>query len=456
MRKDLLNIFFSGIGGSGVSALAAFMADKGHKVSGSDRAFENNPYHPACATLKKKGVAIFPQDGSGIDASLDLVVFSTAVEPDRPEYVKAKALGLPLKTRPEFLSQIVSECRTIAVAGTSGKSTASGMLAYLMSRLGLKPNFIGGGRVKQFRTDSNPGNSIVGNSDLLVIEACESDGTIVDYRPEHTIILNLELDHHSVAETAAMFEKLLENTRSQIAINQDDANLAKLSSERLKNAISFSISNPSMFKADNIIYHPLNTDFTLSGMRFRLSLPGEYNLSNALSCIALLSGIGIELKHIAKILPDFNGIERRFDVHLNNIYHLVIDDYAHNPHKISSMMHAASRLREGICYIFQPHGFGPTRMMKDGYIEAFSEGLRKSDHLILLPIYYAGGTASKDISSNDLAAGIKKNGKSAEVAKDRNYIINNLSKWDNYIILGARDETLSAFARSIALLLGLK
>ncbi len=456
MKKNDLKIFFSGIGGSGMSALAAFMADKGHTVSGSDRAFENNPYHPACAALKSKGVTIFPQDGSGIEESLDLVVFSTAVETDRPEYAKAHALKLPVKTRPEFLSQIVSEYRTIAVAGTSGKSTTSGMLAYLMSQLGMEPNFIGGGRVKQFRTASNPGNSITGSSDLLVIEACESDGSIVDYLPEHTIILNLELDHHSVSETASMFEKLMNNTRGLKVLNADDSNLLSISADCMKNAITFSISDPSQFRAENINYQPLYTEFSLSGKSFKLSLPGEYNLSNALACISLLSGMGTDLRDISKALPDFNGIERRFDVHLVDRDHLVVDDYAHNPHKITAMMQAAARLREKICYIFQPHGFGPTRMMKNEYIEAFSHGLRKEDHLILLPIFYAGGTASKDISSHDLAAGIKKNGKSVEVVEDRNMIIKNLDKWDNYIIMGARDETLSSFARSIALLLNMK
>jgi UDP-N-acetylmuramate--alanine ligase len=431
------------------------MADKGHQIAGSDRAFEKNPHHPACKTLKNKGVSIYPQDGSGIDDSLDLVVFSTAVEHDTPEYIEAAKLRLPVKTRPEFLAQLVSEYKTIAVAGTSGKSTASGMLAYLMSRLGMKPNFIGGGRVKQLRTESNPGNSVAGDSELLVIEACESDGTITDYMPEHTIILNLELDHHSVSDTGRMFSKLVDNTNDLVILNADAPNLFGLSPDRLKRAVTFSISAPSAYRAADITYHPLCTDFTLAGTSFRLSMPGEYNLYNSLACICLLAGLGTDLKAIAEVLPDFEGIERRFDIHLDDVDHLVIDDYAHNPHKISAMMRAAGRLRENICYIFQPHGFGPTRMMRNEYIEAFSEGLRKEDHLILLPIYYAGGSASKDISSHDLAAGIKENGRSVEVAPDRNYVINNLEKWDNYIIMGARDETLSAFARSIALLLNL-
>lgn len=449
-----MKIFFSGIGGSGVSAIAAFMADKGHIVFGSDRAFDKNPNHPAFKTLKAKGINIAPHDGTGIDMSFDFAVFSTAVEPGQPEYLKAKALGIPIKTRPEYLAEIVSEFKTIAVAGTSGKSTTSGMLAFLMKQLGLKPNFIGGGRVKQFKTETNPGNSITGASDTLVIEACESDGTIVNYKPEHSIILNLDLDHHSIEKTAGMFEILAANTSGKITVNADDDNLTaqkpEVGSRKSKEKImTFSINRPSHYKAENIIYKPFGTDFSVQGIKFKLSMPGSYNLYNALSCIALLSEIGIPLKKIADVLHEFKGIERRFDIHLNDDKKLVIDDYAHNPHKIAALMQTARNLRDSICYIFQPHGFAPTRMMKNEYIEAFAENLRASDHLILLPIFYAGGTVAKDISSKDLADGIMAKGKSAEV-KDRNEVLKKLNEWDNYIVMGARDETLADFAREIA------
>ncbi|MEK6651358.1 MAG: Mur ligase domain-containing protein [Nitrospirota bacterium] len=443
-------MFFSGIGGSGVSAIACFMADKGHVVAGSDRAFDKNPNHPVYKILKYRGVSIIPQDGSGIDSSVDIAVFSTAVEHDQPEYLKAKTLNIPIKTRPEYLAEIISDFKTIAVAGTSGKSTTSGMLAFLMHRLGLNPNFIGGGRVKQFKTETNPGNSSTGDSDFLVIEACESDGTIVNYKPEHSIISNLELDHHFVDKTAGMFEALAKNTRGKVIVNADDTNLMKIS---IKNPATFSIDNPSNYMASDITYKPLGTDFSLNGTKLSLSLPGKYNLYNAVSCIAFLSETGVALKDIAEILHEFKGIERRFDIHLNTGRKLVIDDYAHNPHKISSLMQTVKNLKENICYIFQPHGFAPTRMMKAEYIDAFSENLRAADHLILLPIYYAGGTTSKDISSHDLAEGIKVNGKSVEVA-ERGDILKRLDEWDNYVIFGARDETLSDFAKKIAEILG--
>jgi len=447
MQGKQLKIFFSGIAGSGVSAIAGFMAEKGHTVFGSDRVFDRNPGNQLKEIFLSMGITILPQDGNGIDGSFDLAVFSTAVERGHPEAIRAGSLGIPVKTRPEYLADIIRSFSTIAVAGTSGKSTASGLLAFLMKRLGLEPNFLGGGRVKQFKSLSNPGNFLTGNSGRLVIEACESDGTIVHYAPEHTIILNLDLDHHTIDKTARMFEILIRNTRGKIFINADDSNLNGILKE---NAITFSIYNSSHYKAEGITYHPFSTDFSVNGTRFSLSLPGEYNLYNALSCIALLSETGTPHDMIASALPEFKSIERRFDIHLNDGNNLVIDDYAHNPHKISSLMKTVKKMREEICYIFQPHGFGPTRLMKNEYIAAFSENLRDADHLILLPIYYAGGTASKDISSYDLADGIRAHGRSVEVARSREDILKRVHEHKTYIIFGARDETLSGFAKEIA------
>ena len=447
MPDKPLKIFFSGIGGSGVSAIACFMADRGHIVTGSDRSFEANPNHPLYRILKSDGITIAPQDGKGIDSSFDFVVFSTAVEHDRPEFIKAKTLGLPMKTRPEYLAELTSEFKTIAVSGTSGKSTTAGMLAFLMQRLGMKPNFIGGGRVKQFKTDKHPGNSLAGDSDILIIEACESDGTIIKYKPEHLILLNLHLDHNPLNVTADMFKTIINNTKEIVVINADDQRLKNITT---KNTVTFSIDSPSRYRATDISYKPFSTDFSLNNLRFTLSLPGKYNLYNALSCIAMLSEMGIPLKDIANTIHEFQGIERRFDIHLNNGKYLVIDDYAHNPHKISSLMKAMKNIKKGICYVFQPHGFGPTRLMKKEYIEAFSQNLDDYDHLILLPIFYAGGTSTKDISSQDLADGIKANGKSVEVIEERETILKMLHRWDTYVVFGARDETLSDFARAIA------
>lgn len=443
-------IFFSGIAGSGVSAIAGFMADKGNIIAGSDRAFDLDTDNPLKKVFRSKGISIVPQDGSGINSSLDFAVFSTAVEDDKPEVIKARELEILTKTRPGYLAEITSSFKTIAVSGTSGKSTASGLLAFLMNRLGLGPNFIGGGRVKQFKSDDHPGNSLVGKSDDLIIEACESDGSIINYMPRHTIILNLSLDHHSIEKTAGMFKTLIRNTRDMIIVNSDDRNLDGISE---KDALTFSIHNASDYRAENIAMHKLSSEFTVNKTKFNLSLPGEYNIYNALACIAFLSETGISLFNIASVLPEFDGIDRRFDIHMNEGESFVIDDYAHNPHKIEYMMKTVQKLSNKICFIFQPHGFGPAKIMREEYIETFVKYLRDSDHLVLFPIFYSGGTASKDISSEDIVNAIADRGKSAEVVQERDDIFIKVKSFRSFIIFGARDDTLSNFAEELAVVL---
>ncbi len=443
----MAKIFFSGVAGSGMSALACFSVDKGHVVFGSDRLFDQKTNDKICKTLMTKGIKIIPQDGSSLDRSFDFLVYSTAVEEDQIEIIKAKKLGIPCKARPQYLCEISKEYETIAVAGTSGKSTIAGMIAFIMKRLGIEPNYLGGGRVKQFKTRQNIGNFLCGNSDFLVMEACESDGSIVNYQPSYSIISNLEFDHNYIEKTAKMFEVLSKNTKKMVIINRDDENLSRCNFDKVK---GFSIHANAEYKAIAINYKPFETYFKLHGISFKVPLPGKYNLYNALSCITLLSEIGFDLKEIANILPDFLGIDRRFDIILHKGNKLVIDDYAHNPHKIDNLMECIKKISNRVCYIFQPHGFGPTRLMKQGYIEVFSRQLRKKDHLFLLPIYYAGGITLKDISSEDLSHEIKAHGKNVEVISKKDLIFNKLDKWDTYVIFGARDEGLSDFAKGIA------
>ncbi len=434
-----------------MSALAGFLAGMGHRVSGSDRLFDITPGTRLCRTLRRVGIEIVPQDGSGIDRSFDFAVFSTAVESNNPDRIKAAELGLPVKTRPEYLAETVSQFRTVAVAGTSGKSTTSGMLAFLMEQLGMDPGFIGGGRVKDFVAERSAGNYLAGRSGWLVIEACESDGTIVHYKPAHSMILNLGLDHHSISETAVMFEKLRQNTSGFVISGGDDENIARLG---LKGTISFSVDRKSSYQAENVEYYSFCTAFTVRDRRFMVPLPGRHNLYNAMACIAFLSEIGVALEDIAGVLPGFSGIERRFDIHLKDANYLVVDDYAHNPDKIFNLMQTMKRISGSVCYIFQPHGYGPTRLMRDGYIETFAANLRASDHLFLLPIYYAGGTAAKDISSRDIAAAVKEAGRPASVMEEREGVFDLLGKWKSYVVFGARDDSLSDYAEEIASRLG--
>ncbi|MCX8030178.1 MAG: Mur ligase family protein [Thermodesulfovibrionales bacterium] len=448
-KKEGLKLFFSGIGGSGMSAIAAFMAKKGNFVKGSDRAFDLNPDCSLLRLLKKQGIEILKQDGRGISRDIDYVIFSTAIEKNNPDYIKAQSERLNIKSRPEFLIDIALNYQTIGVAGTSGKSTTAGLLAFLLKKLDLDPNLIGGGIIKNLKSEFELGNFLCGKSDLMIIEVCESDGTITNYFPTHSVLLNLAFDHHDIKTTANLFQVYLKNTKEKKFLNRDDSNLKSLYQQE---AIYFSIESDSDYKAENIYYMPFSSTFNVRGTKFHLSLPGKHNIYNALAAISVLSEMGISLKDIAFYLPQFKGIERRFDILLNTEKCLVIDDFAHNPHKIQNLMETVSRLKDSICYIFQPHGFAPTRLMKQEYINTFTNYLRKSDHLYILPIYYAGGTTVKDISHNDLALAIEKNGKSAKAAS-RKAILSNIGEWRNYVVFGARDNSLATFAKEIAHLL---
>ena len=311
----------------------------------------------------------------------------------------------------------------------------------------MDPCFVGGGRVKDFVTERNAGNYLTGISDWLVIEACESDGTIVDYRPTHSIILNLSLDHHDIAETAFMFEELRQNTKGLVVTSHDDESIVRFG---LDGPINFSIDRKSSYQADSVEYRRFDTVFKVRGQNFMLSLPGKHNLYNAMACVAILSELGVPLNDVAAFLPRFSGIERRFDIHLHDENYLVVDDYAHNPHKIFNLMQTMSRISESVCYIFQPHGYGPTRLLKDGYVETFAGNLRRSDQLFLLPIYFAGGTAEKDISSQDIVDAIAESGGSAALLPERRGIFGVLGRWQSYVIFGARDDSLSDYAEEIA------
>lgn len=444
-------IFFSGIGGSGMSALASFMAAGGADVSGSDRAFDADPNNPIAIKLRALGVRIAPQDGTGITSGLGLLVASAAVEQDRPEFKRASGLGIETIGRSEFLRRLAAGHRTIAVAGTSGKSTTSGMLSHLMNGLGMSPSLISGGRVKNFITDKSTGNWARGTSDWLVIEACESDRMIAMYRAEHTMLLNLHLDHQSIEETSGLFRELIVNTSGHVVYNADDALLAQIAPA---GAVGFSIRADSDYRAEGIELHGLHSSFKVNGTSFRIDHPGEHNVLNALACIALLGRMGVALDDIAAHLPRFLGIDRRFDIHLNEGGKLVIDDYAHNPHKIESLMRTVAALSKRTCYMFQPHGYGPTRLMRQGYIDTFNSMLRPTDRLLILPIYYAGGTVQTEIGSADLADGITMR---VDTPQGRSDILSEVKKsmagFDCFVVFGARDESLGELAAEIALTL---
>jgi UDP-N-acetylmuramate--alanine ligase len=455
--SKLQKIFFSGIGGSGMSALAQILVGQGKTVSGSDRGHDRGGSPELFSKLEAQGILLLPQDGSGISADLDAVIVSAAVEPDTPDYTAATELGLPVVVRPELLQAIVNSHRGVCFSGTSGKSTASGLAAWVMTELGLSPNFIGGAAPVNFVGGGTTGNCMAGSSGLYVAETDESDGSVSGYSPEVGVVLNIDRDHHELDKLLAMFSSFCEKTTGTLVLAADCSNTSELDLSRSSaQIVSFGIDCPTAdYRAENIIQSPLSTSFSVGNTRLESPLPGRYNVYNVLAALAACEAVGVERKEFARVLPGFKGIERRFQLvgEANGVN--VIDDFAHNPAKIEAVMGAFSAWKKlgRLIVVFQPHGYGPTRFFRRELVEIFSRCIRKHDLLMMPEIYYAGGTASKDISSREIVDEIRANGRDARYFKNREEIVPVIaaetSPGDVVLVLGARDNSLTDFCRDI-------
>lgn len=452
------SVAFCGVGGSGMSAIAQVLAANKIKVIGTDRNFDQGNCLDMKSKLESQSIKIFKQDGSFANDKPNVLVVSTAIEKTIPDVKAALENNIPVIKRAELLSIMFNQQKGIAIGGTSGKSTVTGMTGYLLYALGQNPAIINGGIMENFKNETSIGNAYPGTSEYMVIEADESDGTIELYNPFAAILTNISLDHKPLEELLPLFLDFCNRTKGPLIINLDCLEtktlLEKIKNPNLK---SFSLKSKSAnYFSDNIKLYLDHSEFTVNGVNFILNVPGMHNIANALASIALCHSLGFDLKKIAIALESFKGIGRRLQK-IGSIGELsVYDDFAHNPEKIEATLQTFQehlKPNQRLLVMFQPHGFAPTRMLKNGFIKAFSDGLKNNDIVLLPEIFYAGGTAVKDISSNDLAQGIKNNGKQALFFQNRNeikeYLINNFQKTDTIIIMGARDDTLTSFAKEI-------
>jgi len=460
--ENMKNIFFSGIGGSGMSALAQVFKAAGCVVSGSDRKLDRNQNKGLFAKLAAQGIKLLPQDGSGVHSGLDAVIVSSAVEPDTPDYRRAVELGIPIVKRPELLAALVNTHRGVCFAGTSGKSTASALCAYVLTECGLSPTFIGGAALANYQDGPTTGNALLGKSDLYCVEVCESDGSIVDYLPAVGVILNIERDHHELQELLRMFGVFAQATAERLILNADCPNTARLDPARIKApTVLFGIdSSRADVRATALKLEPLSASFRVGGVEFDSPLPGKYNVYNVLAALAACEAVGVGREDFARVLPSFRGVERRFQVVGRERGVWVIDDFAHNPAKIAAVLSAFKAwksLRRRIV-LFQPHGYGPTRFYFDELVETFARELKPEDLLLLPEIYYAGGTAARDISSRMVAERLAALGVKALYFGKRSealaVILAEAAAGDVVLVLGARDESLTNFCRDV--LAGLK
>ncbi|MGB6347364.1 MAG: L,D-transpeptidase family protein [Methyloceanibacter sp.] len=439
---------YAGLGGSGMSALAQFQVMTGGRASGSDRAFDVGERAEFREQLEHLGITVMPQDGSGVTGDCAALVVSTAVEEQVPDYAKARANGIPIVHRSELLAHFVASRRSVAVSGTSGKSTVTAMIFEILVGAGRDPSVITGADLRLLEARGFPGNAWAGGSDLLVIEADESDGTLVRYAPAVGVILNLQRDHKEMNEVAAMLAVLRARSAEALVVGEDE-NLDALAG----GALRFGFGPGADLRGEDVELGPAGSRFRVQDVIFALPVPGRHNVANALAAIATCRTLGLPLADMAAPLAGFQGVGRRFQTLGTPRDIMVVDDFAHNPDKIAAAL-ATAQLRAGrVLAIYQPHGYGPTRFLRQDFVDTFTRKLRPDDRLWMLEIFYAGGTAQRDFSAADIVAEIACEGVLAEFAPSRAWLADRIAGearvGDLVLVMGARDPSLTGFAREI-------
>ena len=477
------SFFFCGIGGSGMFPLATILAARGATVAGSDRALDQGRSSGKFDWLRAQGIALHPQDGSGVTSPEQIIVASAAVEDSVPDIARASALGCVRMTRAELNAALFNAAtRRIGVAGTSGKSTVTGMIAWILTRaggnadwraevspaaadalhsasqtrmsgdaVGWQPTVMNGAVMRNFAGPANPhASAIAGDPATYVSEVDESDGSIALYAPNVAVVTNVSLDHKSLAELHALFGDFLRKSPAAI-VNADDPESAALMSA---GRISFGFAAHADVRGDHVIAEPFGCRYsvTVGGSRHdgSLRMPGRHNVANALAAIAAARAAGVSVAESVAALNDFAGLARRYEVigRANGI--TVIDDFAHNPDKVAATLAAATGLSGRLLLFFQPHGYGPLRQMGSELAAAFAAGMRDADRLWVSDPVYFGGTVDRSIGSETLVAAI---GERAQHLPSRaacgEAMLAAAQPGDRIIILGARDDTLTDFAHEL-------
>src|SRR4051794_29839804 len=452
-------VFFSGIGGSGMLPLASIVRAGGAKVAGSDRSLDAGRTPQKFDYLRSLGIQLFPQDGSGLQPGMTLVT-SAAVEDDVPDVVRARELGLPHLTRPQFLARLLNDAQcSVAVGGTSGKSTVTGMIGWILHACHRQPTVMNGAVMKNFVTPSAPfASALVGDPELFVSEVDESDGSIALYRPEVAVLTNISLDHKEMDELRSLFAHFLNSSRKAV-VNLDDPEVRALSDTvPADKRIGYGFDAPSAdFLGRDLQLEADGVTFALEaeGARHnvRLGVPGRHNASNALAAIAAARSLGVRIEDAANALARFGGLKRRLETVGEAGGVIVIDDFAHNPDKIAATL-ATLRAQPGrLLIMFQPHGYGPLAKMGEPLADSLADGMAPGDRLHLPDPVYQGGTVERSRGSDWLAEQVRDRGKQAEHIPERSQIgdalVHEARSGDRILIMGARDDTLIDFARGL-------
>ncbi len=435
-----------------MSGLAQITCAQGNFVSGSDRNFDQQRDKEIFTFLQSRGIKLFPQDGTGIGAEIDEVIISGAIEDNNLDLIKAREFNLPVITRAELLARLCNSARGIAVAGTSGKSTITAMAAKVMDEACLDPTVINGAIISEYKSPGRLGNVKIGSSHFMLIETDESDGSLVKFYPEIGILANISKDHKPLPDLIKIFSMFIENIKNEVILNVEcpfsrDLS-ARISPERV---LTFGFTSESDIRAEEVTLTASGSTFKVQETFFSLPVPGKHNVANALAAIALGIKLKIPLGTIRQALKMFRGVERRLSLIGETGGIKVFDDFSHNAAKIAAALETLKLMGSSLIVIYQPHGFGSTKLIREELIGTFNLALRKTDSVILLDIFYVGGTAEKSISSAELVREIYI--PQTENLKDREQVIDHVTEraqpGDVVVVMGARDNSLTSLAQKI-------
>src|SRR5215471_993689 len=460
--SQLKDYFFCGIGGSGMTPLALIIQARGGRVEGSDRALDQGRNAERFDFLRARGVLLHPQDGSGIRRASQILVTSAAVEETVPDVQAARRIGAAVITRARLLAELFnSAALSVGIAGTSGKSTTVGMLGWILHCARKNPTIMNGADMKNFIDVGSPfASSRIGGGDVFVSEVDESDGSIALFEPRVAVVNNISLDHKSLDELRALFRTFAAEAQT-VVLNLDNAETAALLADlKPGKAITYSLySEQAHLLASALVQSPAGIGFQVKAhetgevVEVDLKVPGLHNVANALAALSAAKACGVDLAAAAAYLGEFSGIRRRLETVGTANEITVVDDFAHNPDKISATLETLHAFPGRLLLMFQPHGYGPIRLMRDAFVDCFAGGMHDEDVLVMPEPVYFGGTVDRSVGSGDIVGEINRRGRNAFAFPDRaacgDMLVGLARPGDRIVVMGARDDSLSQFAREL-------
>lgn len=442
--EKIKHIHLIGIGGISMSGIAELLLNLGYRVSGSD--IKDSAVSKRITSL---GGSVFIGHSEKNIEGADVVVYSSAVSPDNPEISAATENYIPVIPRAEMLAELMRLKYGVAIAGAHGKTTTTSMVASILATGDLDPTVLIGGRLDIW----GGSNAKLGQGEILVAEADESDGSFMALSPTIAVVTNIDrehIDHYgdmdSIRDTFVSFINKIPFYGTAI-LCLDNEEIQNIMPRLKKHYITYGLTSQADLRAKDIIKSPSSSDFEIllkgeSLGRITVGMPGNHSVLNALAAIAVGLELNIEMKDIKKGLADLGGLARRFQKKGEKNGVLVIDDYGHHPTEIMAALEAARDVwpEERLIVVFQPHRYSRTKELYDRFVISFNH----SDILIIAPIYPAGEKAIEGVDSEWLHKGIKEHGhKDAYLAEDHDHILSLLLEMvkpgDKVITLGAGD-----------------